>query len=176
MKGTKRHLIKECLFICLSEPEEKKLKWIVYLNRGGYAEPYLTSCRSDVWESVKEEYGAKTKLFEGSEDESEKWYTSRKHLADVIAAWEDGKTIQYNSGNGWEDCCDNRPVWDTTVEYRIKSKGLKWTDLKIGDTITNGEEIVMIIGIDTVGDYYCHILAGDNWIKDTELKNWEKVE
>lgn len=57
-----------------------------------------------------------------------------------------------------------------------EEKKLKWTDLKIGDTITNGKDTFMIIGIDTVGDYDWHILAGDVWIKDTELKDWEKVE
>ena len=32
----------------------------------------------------------------------------------------EGKTIQYNSGHGWEDCCDNNPSWACNVEYRIK--------------------------------------------------------
>lgn len=161
------------LVYLVSEPEET---WIVYVHRRGVNGPYLTSCRSDRWGIVQKDYGAKTKLFEGTDDESVEWYTSRRHLADVIAAWEDGKAIQYNSGNGWEDCCDNRPAWDITSEYRIKPEGLKWTDLKIGDIITNSKETFMIIGIDTIGNYDCHILAGDMWIKDTELKNWEKVE
>lgn len=159
----------------ISEPEEKN--WIVYLCRS--ANPYLTACRSDRWESVKEEYGAKTKLFEGTEDEVEEWYMARRHLADVIAAWEDGKTIQYNSGNGWEDCCDNRPAWDITSGYRIKPEGLKWTDLKIGDVIQNESQtrLYMIVGINYSEESEYHILTGVCWIDDDDLERyWEKVE
>ena len=158
----------------ISEPEEKN--WIAYLCRRKGVKPYLTCCRSDCWEEVQKDFGAKTKLFESTEKEANDWYEARKQFADVIAAWEDGKTIQFNSGYGWEDCCNNRPAWDVTSKYRIKLEGLKWTDLKIGDIIRNGEDTFMITGIDTDGVYDCHILAGDRWLKDTELESWEKVE
>ena len=86
----------------VSEPEET---WIVYLRRGKDVGPYLTACSSDRWEIVQKDYGAKTKLFEGTDDESDKWYEARRHLANVIAAWEDGKTIQCFMTNTetWED-------------------------------------------------------------------------
>ena len=159
----------------ISEPE-----WIVYLYRPKDAEPYLTSCRSDRWETVKEEYGAKTKLFESTEDECDKWYASRRRLTDVIAAWEDGKIIQYNSGYGWEDCCDNRPAWDVTSEYRIKpeEKKFKWADLKIGDIIKNKSNpyYYMVIGIDMREKSKTHIYNGVTWLDEDDLESWEKVE
>ena len=159
----------------ISEPEEKN--WIVYINRPECIKPYLTACREDKWESVKEYDGAKTKLFEGTEEECEKWYTSRDHLTDVIAAWEDGKIIQYNSRNGWKDCCDNRPVWDTASEFRIKPE-LKWTDLKIGDVIQNKcyAHCYMVIGIDMREESRTHIYNGVTWLDNDDLENWEKVE
>lgn len=164
----------------ISEPEEKN--WIVYINRPEDIKPYLTACREDKWESVKEENGAKTKLFEGTEEECEKWFTFREHLTDVIAAWEDGKTIQYleNSTGNWHTT--GVPSWSTGTQYRIKPS-LKWTDLKIGDVIheKNGTETRMVTCIDTSnepdgeGDI-CHLCLGDWWIKDEELEDWEKVE
>ncbi len=166
------------LVYLISEPEEKN--WIVYLFRGlsNPEDYYLTGCRSDRWESVKEEYGAKTKLFEGTEDECEKWYTARRQFANIIAAWEDGKIIQYNSGHGWEDCCDNKPMWDITSEYRIKPEGLKWTDLKIGDVIQNESHThsMMVTGIDYRENEQAHILIGREWITNYQLESWEKVE
>ena len=164
----------------VSTPKEKN--WIVYLHRGS-SNPkdyyYLTACRSDRWETVKEDCGAKTKLFEGTEDECENWYTSRRQFADIIAAWEDGKTIQYNSGNGWEDCCNNRPVWNVTIEYRIKPEGLKWTDLKIGDIIRkkheDGYRFAMVIRIDTYSTEK-RIGIGAEWLTYKGLEEWEKVE
>ncbi len=112
----------------ISKPEPN---CIVYVCRRKGVEPYLTACRSDVWESVNE-IGAKSKLFEGTEEECANWYESRKHLADVIAAWEDGKDIQFrrDKDNLWTTVYN--PCWDVENEYRIKPEGLKWTDLKIG--------------------------------------------
>ena len=160
----------------VSEPEKN---WIVYLFRGlSNPEDYcLTACRSDTWESVKKEYGAKTKLFEGTEDKCDKWYTSRRHFANVIAAWEDGKTIQYNTGHGWEDCCDNIPAWDVTSEYRIKPEGLKWTDLKVGDVIRRNDGLreSLVTVIDKDEDTGMHILAG-TWLTNRDLEDYYKVD
>lgn len=152
--------------------------WIAYLCRGpsNPEDYYLTACRSDKWESVKEDYGVKTKLFEGTDDEVDKWYVSRRHLAAVIAAWEDGKTIQYKSGNGWEDCCDNRPSWDVTIEYRIKPEGLKWTNLNIGDVVHSGEISFMITGLKKGDTTNTHVHFGGEWRSDYELEDWEKEE
>lgn len=162
----------------VSEPE---LNWIVYIcrreGREG-VEPYITSCRSDKWESVKEKYGAKTKLFEGTDDECEEWYTSRKHLDDVIAAWEDGKTIQCFMTNTetWEDL--KQPSFQPELKYRIKPESLKWTDLKVGDVIQNKKHThsMMVIGIDHREEAKSHIYDGLCWLDDNDLEYWEKVE
>lgn len=171
------------LVYLVSEPEET---WIVYVCRRKDDEPYLTACRSDRWETVQKDYGAKTKLFEGTEDECETWYASRRHFTDIIAAWEDGKTIQFNSGYGWEDCCDNKPAWDIASQYRIKPEGLKWTDLKIGDIVhsintdTDTPDIdieAMIIAIDKDSATGFHVMIANDWVTDECLaKNWKKVE
>ena len=161
----------------ISEPEVKD--WIVYLCRRKGVKPYLTCCRSDTWEMVQKDYNTKTKLFEGTEEETDDWYEARKQFTDVIAAWEDGKTIQFNSGYGWEDCCNNKPAWDINSQYRIKPEGLKWTDLKIGDIIRkkyeDGYRSAMVIRIDTYSTDK-HIGLGGEWLTDDDLEYWEKVE
>lgn len=52
---------------------------------------------------------------------------------------------------------------------------LKWTDLKLGDVITRDKLKFMVTGIDSE-DNECHIFAGDVWLDDEELAEWEKVE
>lgn len=158
----------------ISEPKD----WIVYLSRRKDIEPYLTACRSDTWEEVQKDFGAKTKLFEGTEDEVDNWYTARKHLANVIAAWEDGKAIQFfdDSIGDWADV--EKPKWSTDNRYRIKpeEKKLKWTDLKIGDIICSGKMSYMITGIDAKNVTESHIHFAGKWRGDFELEGWEKVE
>jgi hypothetical protein len=42
---------------------------------------------------------------------------------DVMQAWIDGKPIQFNCGNGWEDFPeDSEPSWLLGSDYRIKPK------------------------------------------------------
>ncbi len=55
-----------------------------------------------------------------------------------------------------------------------KEKKLKWTDLKVGDVITNGNLTAMITEIDK--EYHIHICAGHKWYTNEELEDWEKVE
>lgn len=169
------------LVYLVSKPEEKD--WIAYLCRRKGVKPYLTCCRSDCWEEVQKDFGAKTKLFEGTEKEANDWYEARKRFADVIAAWEDGKIIQFNLEHSWKDCCNNRPAWDVTSEYRIKPEPLKWTDLKIGDIVheKNGTQTRMVTVIDTSSEPdaerdVCHICLGGWWVSDEELEDWKKVE
>lgn len=168
------------LVYLISVPEKT---WIVYLCRRKGVKPYLTSCRSDVWEAVQKENGAKTKLFEGTEDESEEWYTSRRNFTDVIAAWEDGKTIQFLEDSTGNWLTVGKPKWSINTQYCIKPEGLKWTDLKIGDIVHEKNETVtrMVTAIDTSnepvgGGTILHIGLGDWWISDEELEDWEKVE
>lgn len=55
-------------------------------------------------------------------------------------------------------------------------KKLKVTDLEVGDIITNGKYIAMVIEIDKdCGDGF-PVLAGHNWLNDIELTEWVKVE
>jgi hypothetical protein len=56
-----------------------------------------------------------------------------------------------------------------------EEKKLKWTDLKVGDIITNGEITAMVIVVDS-RDGACHIFVGDFWITNDNLEKWEKVE
>lgn len=58
-----------------------------------------------------------------------------------------------------------------------EEKKLKWTDLKIGDVIRNGEFYEMITSIHQNKDICTHIYVRcGGWISDEELKNWEKVD
>jgi hypothetical protein len=159
----------------VSVPEEKN--WIAYLCRREGVKPYLTCCRSDCWEEVQKDFGAKTKLFEGIEEEANDWYEARKQFADVIAAWEDGKTIQFyeNSNGNWNII--GKPMWSTDTLYRIKPK-LEWTDLKVGDVIQDESSThsMMVIGMDYREESKSHILIGETWLDDDNLNYWEKVE
>lgn len=57
-----------------------------------------------------------------------------------------------------------------------EEKKLLWTDLKIGDVITNGRHTSMVTEVDEDCEYNMHIHAGHQWFKDNELEAWEKVE
>lgn len=57
-----------------------------------------------------------------------------------------------------------------------EEKKLEWTDLKIGDIITNGVRSFMITGIDKEGKWGSHIYCGAEWIPDEHLNDWKKVE
>ena len=64
--------------------------------------------------------------FVGTFDKCHKYCEERKDYPEMMYAWEHGKTIQCNSGNGWEDCCDYKLTWDATSEYRIKDESKKY--------------------------------------------------
>lgn len=57
-----------------------------------------------------------------------------------------------------------------------EEKKLKWTDLKIGDIISDGGIFYMITGIDTRSDTHSHVHFSGEWRNDYELEDWEKVE
>lgn len=69
---------------------------------------------------------------------------------------------------------ENRYVLAYLVSEPEK-KELKWTDLKVGDVITNGEITRMVVVVDSRGGG-SHICAGDSWMSNDYLKEWEKVE
>ena len=52
---------------------------------------------------------------------------------------------------------------------------LKWTDLKIGDTIRYNNITTMVTAIDDNPSTMSHIYGYD-WISDDELEDYEKVE
>ena len=56
---------------------------------------------------------------------------------------------------------------------------LKWTELKLGDVITDGRTGLefLITGIDKSEHCSVHIFVQDYWIDDKELEDyWKKVE
>ena len=57
-----------------------------------------------------------------------------------------------------------------------EEKKLEWTDLKIGDIITNGERSYLVTGIDKEGKWGSHIYCSAEWINDDDLGEWKKVE
>lgn len=72
-------------------------------------------------------------------------------------------------------CIEGVGVWN--LAYLVsepEEKKLKWTDLKVGDIITNGEMTAMVVIISSKD--YPHIFIGHRWIADVELAEWEKVE
>ena len=94
---------------------------VAYLARLSDDDYYLTACYENRWESVQKGYGAKTKLFVGSEGEVREWYESREKFKDLIKAWEDDKTIQVYEPlfKKWSDCAGTLE-WYTDCEYRVK--------------------------------------------------------
>lgn len=86
-----------------------------------------------------------------------------------------------------EDCYENRfsaylddELFNYALAYLVEEpQPLKWTDLKVGDVIrkkvADGYKTAMIVIIDT---YSCslHIYAGETWLGDEDLAEWEKVE
>ena len=156
--------------------DKPQLDWVVYLNRRNTdgnitSNYYLTACRSDRWEQVQKDYGAKVMLYSGTEEECEDWYIPRRHLADIIAQWEDGKEIQMYIKNGyWVDVAN--PSFSPDTEYRVKPESLKWTDLNIGDVLKNKNtnETRMVTGIMPQSDSVC---LADCYTND--LSEWEKI-
>lgn len=69
---------------------------------------------------------------------------------------------------------DSQSVW--TLAYLVEEPAkLKWTDLEIGNVITNGHKKAMVIAIDSTACDNCHINVGYKWLTDAELEVWEKV-
>lgn len=54
--------------------------------------------------------------------------------------------------------------------------GLKWTDLKVGDVITNGRYVSMITNIDYYAEDHMHVCAGAHWLGDDVVKDYRKVD
>jgi hypothetical protein len=121
---------------------------------------------------------------------------SKVILADSIAVLK-SKVVSENdiceSRKLESNICELRKIEVEAEPYRFVSSGkvrymlcylvsepeeklLKWTDLKIGDVIKlkDNKRKVQVIGIDEDGSDY-HIYACGNWMRDTDLANWEKV-
>lgn len=92
---------------------------------------------------------------------------------DCKSAFNEGKKIQSRQkGNSWQDT--ECPAWLPDFEYRIKPKGLQWTDLKIGDVIRKSAMTRMVVGIDSCNTT-AHIYVGSTWLTDEDLEAWVKV-
>lgn len=90
------------------------------------------------------------------------------HLCDEHYVTEPKFSSKYVFFGSEKDCYEY-------VKYKLSEKYLKWTDLKIGDVIRKGIETYMVIGIEN--NYNgTHILTGQGWLSDEELKEWRKVE
>lgn len=89
-------------------------------------------------------------------------------------AYERGKLIEHKSDIDDEWYVDVQPTWEEGAEYRIKPQGLQWTDLGIGDVITDGETTAMVVVSSSKS--YPHIFIGYRWLTDVELKDWRKVK
>lgn len=81
-----------------------------------------------------------------------------------------------------DECQECRFKSENDIDFMLayfisepEEKKLKCTDLRIGDLISNDEQVFMVTGIDATGDQDYHIFAGNIWISDTELKEWKKV-
>lgn len=66
--------------------------------------------------------------------------------------------------------------------YVVESlKGLKWSDLKIGDLIRLDTWTEMVVGIDTDPEpddedgLLYHICSAGGWISDEDIKDWELI-
>lgn len=66
-----------------------------------------------------------------------------KH-AEIIKAWADGAEIQYFNGVQWYNCHNNKPDWDSRIEYRIKPEpsDLEKYGVEVGDVwrVTKGNQ------------------------------------
>ena len=62
------------------------------------------------------------------------------------------------------------------LAYLVKPRcKLHWTDLKPGDSICKEDVTYMVTVVDSYEDAYRHIYAGDIWLSNDELEEWEKV-
>lgn len=71
---------------------------------------------------------------------------------------------------------------DTLIcEWETEEKKLKWTDLKVGDVITDGKMECLVVTIDKSPNALfriCVILDGETWLSlsNDGIKDWRKVE
>lgn len=73
----------------------------------------------------------------------------------------------------FENACIGYPIAFLVEEP--KEKQLKWTELKLGDVLTNGKCMAMVTAIDKESKEV-HIFAGNEWFRDINLAEWVKVE
>lgn len=84
------------------------------------------------------------------------------------------KGIESSEDLPYRFLCDDN--FHYPLAYLVEEpKQLKWTDLKLGDAITDGKCIVMVTEIEKECEDL-HIFAGHRWVNDAELAGWVKVE
>ena len=105
------------------------------------------------------------------------WCDKHQKFAEVAKAWESGAIIQHSVNDAYEWTDDRNPQWFPSDGYRVKPAGLKWTDLKCGDVITDDLRVAMVTAISKNAKDAMHIYAGNHWLNDTDVEtNWTRVE
>ncbi len=59
--------------------------------------------------------------FTGSEQSCKDWCNKRKHLVNIMRAWECGKQITFESSNGYFWDIEGEPGWEPDCYYKVKS-------------------------------------------------------
>lgn len=79
-----------------------------------------------------------------------------------------------------EDNCEYRFSVEQdpyALAYLVESRRtLHWADLKPGDIIRKEDVTYMVTAVDSREDAYRHIYAGDLWLCNDGLEEWEKVD
>jgi hypothetical protein len=103
-----------------------------------------------------------------------------KHAA-VIKAWADGAIIQYLSVCGdWRDVMDNRPLWGSTIAYRVKPTPKRTVGYRrYAHTDSRGTTAVCLLHQDTTASWNAadveKVRGFVRWI-DTEWQYYEWEE
>lgn len=148
--------------------------WVVYLHRGLKEDDiYLSAGLKSRWESIQSGYNAKSILFEGTYNECVEWYESRRELAHIIKAYEDGEKIQYYNKTFDVWCALVDTSWSFGI-YRIV-KSLEWTDLKLGDKLERKDGTKKGIIVE-ISDSEKYIICGCVYISECELEGWEMIK
>lgn len=119
---------------------------------------FLHDCRF-VFTEAEVPDGAHVYYTTDNEADADTWCNRRQKFGDVAKAWEAGKTIEFRmSGSYWFEVIKT-PMWNPGIQYRVKPASFKWTDLKCGDVISDGDYSAVVTYIDrsTAGDLHIHL-------------------
>lgn len=97
----------------------------------------------------------------------------KRNIHNLVKVYEEAAQHRFKVDNGFDS--------EYALAYLVEEPSkLKWTDLKVGDVIRskdgNSTALVTKIDIEDRTGYERHISTGFEWLNDTGLANWEKVE